>query len=194
MCVPSGLALKSRLQCHDSNLATLFNSQQPPPVTLFAPGQNMTLPNQAGGAHLAPPSHSRQSSRSAAHHITIEPTDEYQRFYNSNRRELDRHRLELHVAEENNLELPRSQPMSRSTTSESIPSPSTVHSHAGDTDSLFSPEPTAEVARQRPPRGKRHGPLDLETRVKTAFKRKFKLTCEYHRKKRTSVSLPFRDH
>ncbi|KAI3327151.1 hypothetical protein HD806DRAFT_384070 [Xylariaceae sp. AK1471] len=153
----------------------------------------MSSPNQIGGALLAPPSTSRAPARNPQNvtqsTITIEPTPEYQRFYNLNRREMDRLRLEIHVAEENNLNPPpQAEPMSRSTTSESLPSPSTVYSHTGDGDASLSPDPTTEAARLRPHRGRRKGPLDIETRTKTAFKRKFKLTCSFHRAKRTSCN------
>lgn len=78
--------------------------------------------------------------------------------------------------------------MSRSTTSDSLPSPSTVCSQTGDGNPVLSPDPTTETVRSRPHRGRRKGPLDLETRTKTAFKRKFKLTCAFHRAKRTSCN------
>ncbi|KAI0395184.1 hypothetical protein F5Y17DRAFT_219599 [Xylariaceae sp. FL0594] len=147
--------------------------------------------SQVGADHLAPPnpSPSRHASRVGADDVVIiEPTEEQQLFYNTRRRELERQRLGLHPAEENQLELPRSQPMSRSTTGESISTPGTTHSHAGDADLGLSPEPTAKAARPKPPRGKRHGPLAPEVRIKTAFKRRFKLICASHRKSKSSCS------
>jgi hypothetical protein len=153
----------------------------------------MSSPNQIGGELLAPPSKSRASSARNPQNVTqstimIEPTPEYQRFYNLNRREMDRLRLEIHVTEENKLHPPpQTEPMSRSTTSESLPSPSTVYSHTGEGDTALSPDPTTEAAKSRRHRGKRTGPLGIETRTKTAFKRKFKLTCAFHREKRTAV-------
>ncbi|KAJ2979892.1 hypothetical protein NUW58_g7087 [Xylaria curta] len=116
----------------------------------------------------------------------IEPTPEYQRFYDQKRREMDKQRLEHHITEGNSLEPPQGQPMSRSTTSDSLPSPSTVCSHVGDDDAPVSPNPTTEAARSKPHRGRRKGPLEYETRIKTAFKRKFKLTCEEHQRKKVS--------
>ncbi|KAI0105757.1 hypothetical protein GGR51DRAFT_184861 [Nemania sp. FL0031] len=136
---------------------------------------------------LAPPS-KRNPPNAAQPTIVIEPLPDYQRFYNQTRQELDRQRLQLHVTEENSLEPPQAQPMSRSTTgSDSLPSPSTVYSHAGDSNAPLSPDPT-EATRSKPHRGKRRGPLDTETRIKTAFKRKFKLPCDFHRAKRTSCN------
>ncbi|KAI1423890.1 hypothetical protein F5Y12DRAFT_504961 [Xylaria sp. FL1777] len=151
----------------------------------------MASPNWIDGTHLAPPSTPKMSLRSPQNVtqsiIMIEPTTEYQRFYNQSRREMDRQRLELHVAE-NNLEPPQAELMSRSTTTDSHPSPSTVCSHAGDSVTPLSPDPTAEAVRSKPHRGRRKGPLDMETRIRTAFKRKFKLTCAFHRAKRTSCN------
>ncbi|KAI0805470.1 hypothetical protein GGR55DRAFT_681026 [Xylaria sp. FL0064] len=151
----------------------------------------MSSPNWTDGEHLAPPSAPKTSGRNTQNvtqsTIMIEPTNESQRFYNQTRREMDRQRLELHLAE-NNLEPPHAELMSRSTTSDSHPSLSTVCSHAGDSATPLSPDPTNEAARSRPHRGRRKGPLDMETRTKTAFKRKFKLTCAFHRAKRTSCN------
>ncbi|KAI1108832.1 hypothetical protein F5Y14DRAFT_445130 [Nemania sp. NC0429] len=152
----------------------------------------MSSPNRIDGGLLAPlsvpkaPARTPQSANQPT--IMIEPTPESQQFYNQNRREMDRQRFELHVTEESNLELPQAEPMSRSTTSDSLPSPATVYSQFGDGNSVLSPDPTTETVRSRPHRGRRKGPLDLETRTKTAFKRKFKLTCAFHRAKRTSCN------
>lgn len=152
----------------------------------------MSSPNQIDGVLLAPPSNPRTPGRSAQNlirpPIVIEPTEESQQFYNQTRREMDRQRLEQHV-EDNNLEPPAAEPMSRSTTSDSYPSPSTVCSQSCNSIPASSPDPIAEAVRSKPHRGRRKGPLDLETRTKIAYKRKFKLTCDYHRAKRTSVSL-----
>ncbi|KAJ8129358.1 hypothetical protein O1611_g4273 [Lasiodiplodia mahajangana] len=148
----------------------------------------MASSNWTDKGHLAPPS-KRNTPSAAQPTIVIEPLPEYQRFYNQTRQELDRQRLQLHVTEENSLEPPQAQPMSRSTTgSDSLPSPSTVYSHAGDSNAPLSPDPLNEVTRSKPHRGKRRGPLDPETRIKTAFKRKFKLPCDFHRAKRTSCN------
>ncbi|KAI0542690.1 hypothetical protein GGR58DRAFT_167097 [Xylaria digitata] len=156
----------------------------------------MPSSNGNDGGHLAPPPPPtpRISVRSAQNAtqatIMIEPTQEYQRFWNQTRREMDRQRLEFHVTE-NNLEPPQAEPMSRSTTSDSHPSlsPSTVCSHVGDSITpLSSPDPASEGVRSRPTRGRRRGPLELETRTKTAFKRKFKLTCARHRAKRVTCN------
>ncbi|KAI1744521.1 hypothetical protein F4680DRAFT_227078 [Xylaria scruposa] len=151
----------------------------------------MSTPNWKGG-FLTPPPITKPAIRNpqngAQTTIMIEPTHEYQQFYNANRREMDRQRLEYHVTEENNLEPPKAQSMSRSTTSDSLPSPSTACSHGGDDNTQFSPDNVNEVVKSKPPRGKRTGPLDMETRTKTAFKRKFKLTCTFHRTKKTSCN------
>ncbi|KAI0458492.1 hypothetical protein F5B21DRAFT_433986 [Xylaria acuta] len=152
----------------------------------------MSTPNWMDGGLLAPPPASKTPVRNSQNGtqvtIMIEPTLEYQQFYNANRREMDRQRLEYHVTEENNLEPPKAQSMSRSTTSDSIPSPSTVCSNAGDGNTPFSSDHATEGVRSKPPRGKRTGPLDMETRTKTAFKRKFKLTCAFHRTKKISCN------
>ncbi|KAI1359977.1 hypothetical protein F5Y08DRAFT_61128 [Xylaria arbuscula] len=151
----------------------------------------MSSPNRLEGGLLAPPSNPRTPVRNPQNvirnSIMIEPTPESQRFYNQNRREMDRQRLEQHV-EDSNLEPPAAELMSRSTTSDSHPSPSTVCSHSCSSVPPSSPDPTTEPARSKPHRGRRKGPLELETRTKTAFKRKFKLTCAFHRAKRTSCN------
>ncbi|KAF2970498.1 hypothetical protein GQX73_g3069 [Xylaria multiplex] len=157
----------------------------------------MSSPNWNDGGRLAPPppppltpSISMRNAQNATQGtIMIEPTVEYQRFYNQTRREMDRQRLEFHITE-NNLEPPQAEPMSRSTTSDSHPSlsPSTACSHVGDSIPPLSPDPATEGIRSRPTRGKRRGPLELETRTKTAFKRKFKLTCARHRAKRVTCN------
>ncbi|KAJ3562846.1 hypothetical protein NPX13_g8408 [Xylaria arbuscula] len=151
----------------------------------------MSSPNRLDGGLLAPPSNPRTPVRNPQNvirkSIMIEPTPESQQFYNQNRREMDRQRLEQHV-EDSNLEPPAAELMSRSTTSDSHPSPSTVCSHSCSSVPPSSPDPTTEPARSKPHRGRRKGPLELETRTKTAFKRKFKLTCAFHRAKRTSCN------
>ncbi|RYC61724.1 hypothetical protein CHU98_g4492 [Xylaria longipes] len=93
----------------------------------------MSTPNWVDGGRLAPPPISRTPVRNSQNGtqttIMIEPTPKYQQFYNTTRREMDRQRLEYHVAEENSLELPKAQSMSRSTTSDSLPSPSICNCH-----------------------------------------------------------------
>ncbi|KAI0487390.1 hypothetical protein F4859DRAFT_254200 [Xylaria cf. heliscus] len=152
----------------------------------------MSMSNWIDEGHLAPPpvprTPVRNSQNGSQTTIMIEPTVEYQQFYNQTRRDMDRQRLEYHVTEENSLEPPKAQSMSRSTTSDSLPSPSTVCSHADDGGTPFPPNHATEAVRSRPPRGKRTGPLDMETRTKTAFKRKFKLTCQFHRTKKISCN------
>ncbi|KAI1300492.1 hypothetical protein F5Y03DRAFT_364363 [Xylaria venustula] len=149
----------------------------------------MSPPNWMDGRHLIPPSSQKMSPRNSQNAvpstIVIEPTPEYQQFYNQNRREVDRQRLEIHLAENRGNSLG---PPSRSTTSDSHASPSTVCSHAGDGTTPLSPDPTSETGKSKPHRGRRKGPLDMETRTKVAFKRKFKLTCAFHRIKRTSCN------
>ncbi|KAI1819077.1 hypothetical protein F4861DRAFT_188818 [Xylaria intraflava] len=121
--------------------------------------------------------------------LMIEPTDERQQFYNKKRREMDRQRLELHVETENVLERPlNAELISRSTTSDGLRSPSTIYSYPGDGHTHLPHDPRTEVIRLKGHRGRRKGPLDLETRTKTAFKRKFKLICGFHRGKKTSCN------
>ncbi|KAI1131039.1 hypothetical protein F5Y10DRAFT_94948 [Nemania abortiva] len=147
----------------------------------------MASSNWTDNGLLAPPSRRNNTPSATQHTIVIEPTPEYQRFYNQARLDIDRQRLQAHV--ENSLEPPQAQPMARSNTgSDSLPSPSTVYSHGGESNAPLSPDPNTESARAKPHRGKRRGPLDPETRVKTAFKRKFKLPCDFHRAKRTSCN------
>ncbi|KAI0201840.1 hypothetical protein F4808DRAFT_459599 [Astrocystis sublimbata] len=151
----------------------------------------MTTPNWHGEGSLAPPLTYRTSTRSSQsggqRTITIEPKPDYQLFYNTKRREMDIERLESHVQANNSLEPSSAHPMSRSTTSDSVPSPGTVYSHGGDENTL-PPDQARESGRTRPPRGRRTGPLDSKTRLETAFKRRFKLICDFHRSKKTSCN------
>lgn len=136
------------------------------------------------GGLLAPSSYPKTFVRNGQnltrHSILIEPTAERQRFYNMNRREMERHRLELNLEEGG---------VSWSTKSDSHPSRSTVCSQSGNSITPSSPDPAAEAVRSKSHGVKRKRPLDEELRTKTAFKRKFKLICRFHRAKRVSVSL-----
>ncbi|KAI1109095.1 hypothetical protein F5Y14DRAFT_433743 [Nemania sp. NC0429] len=118
---------------------------------------------------------------SLTHHtITIEPTPELQLFYNTSRREMDRQRAKLHFEEEDDI--------SWGTKSEGHPSWSPVSSQSGNNRISPYPEPAAEVIRSRLRGGTMKYQLDMEARMKAAFKIKFKLTCPLHRAKRSSCN------
>ncbi|KAI0420162.1 hypothetical protein F5X98DRAFT_37753 [Xylaria grammica] len=102
--------------------------------------------------------------------IMLEPTPEWQQFYNQTRREIDR---------QSKPEPPQIAAMRRRSTDNGPPS---------DSITPFSLDPTMEEVKSRPSRGRRRGPLNMETRCKTAFKRKFKLSCEYHRVRKTACN------
>ncbi|KAI0183301.1 hypothetical protein EV127DRAFT_29774 [Xylaria flabelliformis] len=87
--------------------------------------------------------------------IIIEPTSEYQQFYNTIRREIDRQRLEY-------CDFAK--------------------------DDLASNSFTITKATRSKRRGRRVGPVDIDTRMRTTFQRKFKLICEFHRVKRASCN------
>ncbi|KAI1326997.1 hypothetical protein F5Y16DRAFT_206555 [Xylariaceae sp. FL0255] len=177
----------------------------------------MSSPNQINGHYLSPvphpppPSSSPAASSSAqrqkvprrssstqhgpAETIVINPTQEQQKFYNHCRRLIDQQLLQQHVAKENSLvpPTPQADVMSLSTTSDGHPSPGTVHSFGGDSSTPCSPNPTMvsgepTAGRIHTQRGRRKGPLPIKSRPKTAFKRKFKLTCTFHRQKRVSCN------
>ncbi|KAI2639438.1 hypothetical protein GGS21DRAFT_432379 [Xylaria nigripes] len=135
--------------------------------------------------HLAPLSTARASTRHNRNVIQrtlmIEPTIESQSFYNKIRQKTEKRCLEINAANENTLEIPsHSEFLPRSTKSDCQPSLRTLYSPAGDQNTL----PGRDLI-SKPQRGRRRGPLDIETRTKTAFKRKFELTCDFHREKRT---------
>ncbi|KAK5635425.1 hypothetical protein RRF57_011137 [Xylaria bambusicola] len=110
--------------------------------------------------------------------IMIEPTRESQRFYNAQRRLMDMQRPGIYVEE--NID---------SAASAGHPLASLVNLEGGESITSSSLDPITVAVQRKPHRGRRNGPLDMETRTKTAFKRKFKLTCAFHRAKRVSVSL-----
>ncbi|KAI0855310.1 hypothetical protein F4860DRAFT_496750 [Xylaria cubensis] len=91
----------------------------------------------------------------------IEPTPEYQQFYNTTRREIGRQRLQYFDIAKDNL--------------------------ASDSFTSFSPDSITKATRSNPRSG-RMDLRDMETRIKTTFKRKFKLTCEIHHAKRVSCT------
>ncbi|TRX89725.1 hypothetical protein FHL15_009315 [Xylaria flabelliformis] len=97
---------------------------------------------------------SDQAPPSIRRTITIEPTPEYQQFYNTIRREIDRQRLEYHYVAKDDL--------------------------ASDSFTCSSPNSITKATRSKPrPRSRRKGPLDMDTRIKTTFKRKFKLSYNH---------------
>ncbi|KAI1813143.1 hypothetical protein GGS20DRAFT_586771 [Poronia punctata] len=145
----------------------------------------MSLANHRGETLLSLPSHEPHGPRNTTcHTVVIKPTEEYQSSYNKIRRRLEEQDFRQHVTEENEAALPRSAPMSRST-SDSRQSSSTMFSPIGEDGLSNSPGPPTEgPSGHRPPRGRRRGRLSFETRVKTAFKREWKLTCGYAQEKR----------
>ncbi|KAI1433682.1 hypothetical protein GGR50DRAFT_667132 [Xylaria sp. CBS 124048] len=134
--------------------------------------------------------HQHQHQQNAVQRvIAIEPTPEYQQFYNKKRQEMDKRRLQTHTAKEDTLgSLPQVELMSSSAASDAPLTPSIKYSHPGDGHTAPYYDAMTEAARAKPHRGRRKGPLDIDTRIKTAFKRKFKLTCDFHREKRTSCN------
>lgn len=122
--------------------------------------------------------------------IVIEPTERTQEIYNQIRKEQNRLNLHSHVTSQTNddlLNVPNAPGMVRSPTVESC----TSSIYSGPEDLLASATQESSVAENsqgRRPRGRRHRPLDAETRLHTALKRKLKLTCEKHRQKKTTVS------
>ncbi|KAI8966370.1 hypothetical protein F5Y11DRAFT_153851 [Daldinia sp. FL1419] len=109
------------------------------------------------------------------HRIVVEPTPENQRIYNEIRQTLERMRLQTHVASQQNLLTPHAAPSISST----------IHS---PTDEPGTPSTqdvaTQDADRPRRQRGRRRGPLDSNTRLNTALKRKLKLACPHHRAKK----------
>ncbi|KAI0012016.1 hypothetical protein F4779DRAFT_614968 [Xylariaceae sp. FL0662B] len=135
-----------------------------------------------------------QSSRSPdSRHgsvIIVEPTPENQKIYNQIRQEHQLCRLQTDAATQHNLLPPPAAPsMSRSTTNESYGSQSTIHSHV-DRSGTPSPQDTATNRAGQPkrPRGRRKGPLDANTRLNTAVKRKLRLACPRHRAKKITCN------
>ncbi|XXH05789.1 hypothetical protein Hte_012227 [Hypoxylon texense] len=122
-------------------------------------------------AHSQP---SRGSDSRSAPRIIVEPTPENQQIYNEIRQTHERLRLQTHLASQQNL-----QPSS------AAPSISTAHSPIDEPVTSSTQDPTSQdIDNARRPRGRRKGPLQAETRLKTAVKRKLKLACPHHRVKK----------
>ncbi|KAI2634703.1 hypothetical protein GGS26DRAFT_520267 [Hypomontagnella submonticulosa] len=108
--------------------------------------------------------------------IIVPPTPENQRIYNDIRQTHERMRLQTHVTSQQNL-LPPSAAPSVST--------STIHSPIDEPGSPSTQDPATQDANQtKRPRGRRKGPLEASTRLRTALKRKLKLACPHHRAKK----------
>ncbi|KAI6089354.1 hypothetical protein F4821DRAFT_257147 [Hypoxylon rubiginosum] len=137
-------------------------------------------------ASLSPYAHSQQSrgsdSRSFPTKIIVEPTPDNQHVYNEIRQTHERLRLQTHLASQQNLVPPSAAP-SISTAHSPIDeprTPSTQDATPQDQDHQDHPD------LGRRPRGRRRGPLQSDTRLKTAVKRKLKLACPHHRAKKTT--------
>lgn len=129
-------------------------------------------------------SRSHSSSSHAPSRIVVEPTEENQRIYNQTKAEQSRHQVPSQT-DDDLLCPPNAAPaMARSESyassncsgSEDPPTPAAQESTATN---------NGPARRQR---GRRHRPLDADTRFYTALKRKLKLTCDKHRQKKTTVS------
>lgn len=133
-------------------------------------------------------SHSSSSRAPASTPIVIEPDENKQRIYNQTRDEQKRINQNSQAAPQTNDELLSpshvAPAMSRSLTSES--NTSSNCSASGETPRIQEPAST-EPSQGRRPRGRRSRPLDADTRLHTALKRKLKLTCIKHRQKKTTV-------
>ncbi|KAI2619699.1 hypothetical protein GGR54DRAFT_640023 [Hypoxylon sp. NC1633] len=137
----------------------------------------MASPGRDHGTTLPPkvsPKASRGCDSRDSNRIIVQPTDEYQKVYNEIRQTYERQHLQTHIASQKSL-LPPS----------AAPSVSTVHSPVDDLGTPFSHDTTAQDPdQQKRPRGRRKGPLEAQTRLNTAVKRKLKLTCQPHRAKK----------
>ncbi|RYP32156.1 hypothetical protein DL767_005392 [Monosporascus sp. MG133] len=134
------------------------------------------------------PSTSRSSRSHIPFKIVIDPDEETQRIYNQIREEQERHNPHNYVAVHANEDLlspATAATMTRSFTNGSCASSS--GSYSGDPQA--SPAQDSVVTNNgqgKKPRGKRRRPLDEKTRLATAVKRKLKLPCERHRKRKTT--------
>lgn len=133
------------------------------------------------------PSRSPSSGSHVPLKIIIEPNEVNQNIYNQTRDEQNR----VHLTSQTNDDLlsppSAATPMTRSITGDSYASSNC----SGSEDLHASPAQETAVAENgqaRRPRGRRNKPLDADTRLHTALKRKLKLTCEKHRRKKTTVS------
>ncbi|KAI1630825.1 hypothetical protein F4809DRAFT_654505 [Biscogniauxia mediterranea] len=109
----------------------------------------------------------------------IESTPEIQSCYNKVRADIERH------ANQNLLQPPTTPHYPRSPSDENYINQSPVHPHSPingfeDPNHGSVSQGTAEPRR----RGRRRGPLNIQTRINTAFKRKTKLICKDHRAKK----------
>ncbi|KAH6651733.1 hypothetical protein BKA67DRAFT_660521 [Truncatella angustata] len=131
-----------------------------------------------------------RSSGQEVHKILVEPTPEKQVIYDQVRDEEARYEkqrdLEQHVTSQSypcpaNLRAP---PMVRSVTNESHISDSM--SPVSTTDIADQAIPTIEVSHTagKRLRGRRHGPLPVGKRFKTAIKRKLNLVCKHCKEKK----------
>ncbi|RYO89552.1 hypothetical protein DL762_003165 [Monosporascus cannonballus] len=120
--------------------------------------------------------------------IVIEPDEDTQRIYNQIREEQERHNLHSYVAAQANDDLlspATAATMTRSFTNGSCASSSC--SNSGDPQASPARDSVVtENSQGKRPRGKRHRPLDVKTRLTTAVKRKLKLTCDKHRRRKTT--------
>ncbi|RYP70466.1 hypothetical protein DL769_004955 [Monosporascus sp. CRB-8-3] len=140
----------------------------------------------------AVPHRTPSSSQSSRSHIplkiVIDPDEETQKIYNQIREEQERHNPHNYVATQANEDLlspATAATMTRSFTNGSCASSSC--SYSGDPQE--SPAQDSVVTKNgqgKKPRGKRRRPLDEKTRLATAVKRKLKLPCERHRKRKTT--------
>ncbi|KAI0600701.1 hypothetical protein F4775DRAFT_545095 [Biscogniauxia sp. FL1348] len=119
---------------------------------------------------------------SGPHKWTIESTPEIQSCYNKVRADIERH------ANQNHLHPPATTHYPRSPSDENYLIQSPIHSQShspiiGFEDANHGPasQGTTETKRLR---GRRRGPLNMQTRINTAFKRKTKLICKDHRAKK----------
>ncbi|OTB07338.1 hypothetical protein M426DRAFT_318023 [Hypoxylon sp. CI-4A] len=139
----------------------------------------MASPARNQGTSLspfAPTQASRGHDVRSPPRIVIDPTPENQRIYNEIRRTHERSNLQSHVASQQTL-----QPLP------TAPSVSTIHSPIEDPETPSTQDAAAQDGdRPRRPRGRRRGPLEAATRLNTALKRRFKLTCTHHRAKKTT--------
>lgn len=138
----------------------------------------MASPTQDHRA-LLPPFVPTQPSRGHeprnTHRIIVEPTPENQRIYNEIRQTHERLHLQTHVASQQNLLPPQS-----------APSVSTVYSPTDELETPTLDAATQDTDPPKRPRGRRRGPLEATTRLHTALKRKLRLACPRHRKKKTT--------
>ncbi|KAI1761991.1 hypothetical protein GGR53DRAFT_521974 [Hypoxylon sp. FL1150] len=143
-------------------------------------------------ASLSPYTHSRSDSRSFSIKIIVEPTPENQHVYNDIRRTHERLQLQTHLASQQNLVPPSAAP-STSTAQSPIDEPVTPSTQDATSTQDTTPQNQGHDHQDhqdlpRRPRGRRKGPLQSDTRLRTAVKRKLKLACPHHRAKKTTCN------